>query len=165
MNKILVINYDTCTGCQSCVLACSMAKEGIFDPTRSRVSISRDETRCMAVPALCERCEEQPCVDACPESAISKDPKLGIMLVNTEACTSCGSCVDACPWEGIRLHPDTKIAMICDLCGGKPACAEICIPMKAIQYLEADSAIIVEEREYANQRTKMLDALTKGEMI
>lgn len=165
MNKTLIINYDTCTGCQSCVLACSMAKEGIFDPTRSRISISRDETRCMAVPSLCERCEEQPCVDACPESAISKDPKLGIMLVNTEACTSCGSCVDACPWEGIRLHPDTKIAMICDLCGGKPACAEICIPMKAIQYLEADSAIIVEEREYANQRSKMLAALAKGEVV
>jgi len=142
-----------------------MAKEQIFDPTRSRVWISRDETRCMAVPALCERCDEQPCVEACPEGAISKDPGLGIMNVDSELCTACGTCVEVCPWEGIRLHPNTNVAMICDLCGGNPACAEICIPMKAIQYLDAESAIISEEQENALRRSKMLAALNKGEVL
>ena len=164
MSKKLVVNLDNCTGCQACVLACSMTKEGVFDLTRSRVWISRDETRCMAIPALCERCEEQPCVDVCSVDAIRKDPKLGIMIVNPETCESCGDCMDACPWGGIRLHPDTNIAIICDLCSGTPACAEICIPMKAIQYLEVDPSTIGEEQEYARRRAKMLAAIARMEV-
>jgi carbon-monoxide dehydrogenase iron sulfur subunit len=165
LNKILVVNFDNCTGCQACVLACSMVKEGVFNPRRSRIWISRDEARGMAVPALCERCEEQPCVEACPVDAISKDPKLDIMIVNSETCDSCGSCVDSCPWEGIRLHPETNIAMICDLCDGTPVCAEICVPMKAVQYLEAEQSTIKKEQEYAERRTKILAALAKMEVV
>ncbi len=165
MSKILVVNLNNCTGCQACVMACSMVKDRVFDPMRSRVWISRDETRCMAVPALCERCDEQYCVDACPEDAISKDQTLGIMIVDSETCTSCESCIDACPWGGIRLHPDSNIAMICDLCGGKPVCAEICIPMKAIQYLDADPSTTAEEREYARQRIDYLKAIAKVEVV
>jgi Fe-S-cluster-containing hydrogenase component 2 len=136
-----------------------MAKEGVFDPTRSRVWISRDETKCMAVPALCERCDEQRCVAACPEDAISQDSTIGTMIVDPETCISCGTCVDACPWGGIRLHPDTKIAMICDLCDGTPACAEICIPMNAIQYLEANPSTLSVKRELATHRSAMLATL------
>lgn len=141
-----------------------MTKEGVFDPTRSRIWISRDETRCMAVPALCERCKEQYCVDACPVDAIRKEKKLGIMIVDPETCTSCGNCVDACPWGGIRLHPETNTAMICDLCSGRPACSEICIPMKAIQYLKADPSTIAKKQEFAVQRAKMLESLSEPEV-
>jgi Fe-S-cluster-containing dehydrogenase component len=34
--------------------------------------------------------------------------------------------VDACPFGVVALHPETGLAIICDLCGGDPACVKRC---------------------------------------
>jgi Fe-S-cluster-containing dehydrogenase component len=34
--------------------------------------------------------------------------------------------VDACPFGVVVLHPETGLPLICDLCGGEPACVVRC---------------------------------------
>lgn len=54
------------------------------------------------------------------------DERTGAVLVEEEKCTSCGACVRACPGKVMRLHPRTRKAMVCDLCGGEPECVKAC---------------------------------------
>ncbi|MDO9351115.1 MAG: FAD-dependent oxidoreductase, partial [Deltaproteobacteria bacterium] len=42
-------------------------------------------------PLFCHHCEDAPCALACPESAITKDPKTGVVLVNSEKCNGCNA--------------------------------------------------------------------------
>ena len=37
----LTFNYEKCTGCRACELACSFHKEGVFAPSKSRIKIVR----------------------------------------------------------------------------------------------------------------------------
>jgi Fe-S-cluster-containing dehydrogenase component len=43
------------------------------------------------------------------------------ILVREDVCSGCSVCVDACPFGVATLHPETGLALICDLCGGDPA--------------------------------------------
>ena len=46
------------------------------------------------------------CGDACPESAIRFQPRIGLppqAIVNEAACTGCSECVGACPGSAITL--------------------------------------------------------------
>jgi Fe-S-cluster-containing hydrogenase component 2 len=61
----------------------------------------------------------------CPSRAISRDDR-GIIRVEGEKCDRCGMCVDACVIGAIRIDPETKTPLICDLCGGKPECVNWC---------------------------------------
>ena len=78
------------------------------------------------VPHFCAQCQDYPCVEACTEDAISIDENIGAVIVDREACVSCGACVTACPGTVPYLHPDDNKATICDLCGGEPKCVEVC---------------------------------------
>jgi carbon-monoxide dehydrogenase iron sulfur subunit len=128
MEKLLLVDMDKCTGCKQCILACSLIKEDLFDPARGRIKILKKEDIALGIQLLCEQCEAHPCIEACSDGALSRDQKTGIITVNEETCTQCGSCVDACPYHGIRLHPETSIPMICNLCGGDPYCVKHCVP-------------------------------------
>jgi carbon-monoxide dehydrogenase iron sulfur subunit len=135
MEKLLLVDMDKCTGCKQCSLACSLIKEDIFDPARGRIKILKKEDIALGVPLLCEQCEAHPCIKACGENALSRNEKTGIITVKKDACTQCGSCVDACPYHGIKLHPETGIAIICDLCNGDPYCVKHCVP-GALQWVK-----------------------------
>lgn len=78
------------------------------------------------VPHLCAQCMDYPCIEACPVKALSKDPNTGAVIVDREACISCGACIRACPGKVPTLHPGDNKANICDLCGGEPKCVEVC---------------------------------------
>lgn len=78
------------------------------------------------VPHFCSQCHDYPCVEACPEDALSIDEKTSAVLVDRDLCTACGLCINACPGSVPFLHPgDGKVA-ICDLCGGDPECVKVC---------------------------------------
>lgn len=45
----------------------------------------------------CRRCEDAPCIAACPADALEKDSE-GIINRHTNLCVSCKSCVTICPF-------------------------------------------------------------------
>jgi Fe-S-cluster-containing hydrogenase component 2 len=65
---------------------------------------------------------------ACPTDALSREAITGAILVRPDDCIVCSDCVDACPFGVVSTHPETGIALICDLCGGHPACVKRCAP-------------------------------------
>jgi Fe-S-cluster-containing hydrogenase component 2 len=57
--------------------------------------------------------------------------------VDEERCIGCKECVLHCPFGAANLHPITKKAFKCDLCGGEALCAEYC-PTGAMSYDTVD---------------------------
>jgi Fe-S-cluster-containing dehydrogenase component len=70
---------------------------------------------------------------------------MGVVRVKAEDCIGCSACVDECPFGMVMLHPERGLPLICDLCGGDPACVKRCAT-KAIIYADRD-AIARKRRE------------------
>jgi len=123
---------EDCTGCEICLLVCSIIHEGVIDPRNARLKVVGERPLAVHVSA-CHRCEEPACVRACPVGALTMDPDRWILVVNEEKCTHCGACVRACPFRVLKLHTRKKVPIACDLCGGKLTCIAYC-PVKALMY-------------------------------
>ncbi len=147
----LTADMDTCTGCKQCTVACSFVKEEIFDPHRSRVDIVKLEDIALGIPLLCEQCDPHPCVESCPNGALSRNQDSGIITVDQKLCTGTGACVDACIYFAIKLHPETKKALICDLCGGDPYCVPHCVP-GALQWVDATKTVLKKKKKFRSAR-------------
>ena len=78
------------------------------------------------IPHLCAQCDDYPCIEACPANALSVDERTGAVIVNQDTCIGCSLCIEACPGKVPHLHPISKKAVICDLCGGDPECVKVC---------------------------------------
>jgi len=118
-------NYELCSGCRRCEIACSLFHEGEIWPEASRVRVFMFVPG-VEVPHLCFQCEDYPCVEACPAEALSVDEKTGAVKVEVSKCTACGVCIEACPGRVPHLHPSGNYMVICDLCNGQPKCVEAC---------------------------------------
>ena len=162
MEKLLLVDMDKCTGCKQCALACSLTKEDLFDPNRGRIKILKKEDIALGVQLVCEQCESYPCVASCPNEALSRDEKTGIITVDTKLCTSNGSCVEACIYHAIRLHPETKQPMFCDLCKGDPYCVKHCVP-GAIMWVEKSDETEKIKKKLRSARMTMYRDLKKEE--
>jgi carbon-monoxide dehydrogenase iron sulfur subunit len=160
MEKLLLVDMDKCTGCKQCSLACSLIKEDLFDPARGRVKILKKEDIALGLQLLCEQCESHPCVASCPNGALSRDDTTGIITVDEKLCTSQGACVDACIYHAIRLHPETKKPMFCDLCEGDPYCVKHCVP-EALQWVSKSDDSVQTKRKLRSARMSMYKELKK----
>ena len=118
-------NYELCSGCRRCEIACSLFHEGRIWPEASRVRVFMFVPG-VEVPHLCFQCEDYPCVEACPAEALSVDEKTGAVKVEVSKCTACGLCIEACPGRVPHLHPSGNYMVVCDLCNGRPKCVEAC---------------------------------------
>ncbi|MDD2850651.1 MAG: 4Fe-4S dicluster domain-containing protein [Desulfuromonadaceae bacterium] len=136
MKKQLFANPDHCTGCNRCALICSALKEGAFQPDKARIRINNFPLRGYSVPSICFQCPKANCMDVCPSSALYRDAD-GVVLVNENLCTACGTCVSACPY-GMMEQGAAGIAYKCDCCGGDPACVREC-HADALLYAVGDS--------------------------
>jgi Fe-S-cluster-containing hydrogenase component 2 len=87
----------------------------------------------------CRACEDAKCVKACPEKALSQEEATGLIMVSDKKCKGCDWCVQACEHGGIEIHPETGLAVACDLCGGEPQCVEMC-PDEALEIVSTDEA-------------------------
>ena len=114
-----------CSGCRLCEVACSLRHENAIWPEASRIRIF-EPVPGVCVPHLCAQCPDYPCVHACKTGAMEVDERTGAVVVDEEKCVGCGECVEACPGSVPVLHPTRGKALVCDLCGGEPACVEIC---------------------------------------
>lgn len=118
-------NYEKCSGCRRCEIVCSLFHEGKIWPEASRIRVFMYVPG-VEIPHLCFQCSDYPCVEACPEEALSVDHRTGAVITDKSKCTACGTCIDACPGRVPHLHPRDDYIVICDLCGGEPKCTISC---------------------------------------
>jgi len=123
----LRINAEKCTACKACELACSFSKEGVFAPRLSRIRVMQLHDVGMNVPIACYNCADAPCIPACPEGAVYRDASVPVVRIKEEDCIGCGACVRACPFGAVEMNEERGVAIMCDLCDGKPVCVHHCI--------------------------------------
>lgn len=117
----LAVDASLCHGCQACMVACSLVKEGRVLPSRARVQVVLDPLEARQVIRYCRQCRRAACAEACPHGAIRLAEGHGYWAVDAALCDGCGACVAACPFEAMVL-PGVK----CDTCDGAPECVESC---------------------------------------
>ena len=125
VNQFISCDPKKCNGCVVCEYACSMEKEHVFNPVKSRIRAVRLDT-VSNIALTCRTCEDSPCVTACPKDALKQSSKDKTIIVDELKCNACGWCIQACKYGAISLHPTTNKALICDKCGGEPACVQWC---------------------------------------
>jgi sulfite dehydrogenase (quinone) subunit SoeB len=131
----LVIDLDTCVGCQACVVACKEWNTGGYpapltdqDPYGANARgawLNRVHTfevgegadgRTVHFPKSCLHCENAECVTVCPTGASYKRAEDGIVLVEEDLCIGCGLCAWACPYGARELDADRGVMKKCTLC-------------------------------------------------
>lgn len=84
----------------------------------------------------CNHCDNAPCVEICPTSALFRRPD-GIVDFDNARCIGCKSCMQACPYDALYIDPNSNTAAKCNYCahrvesGLEPACVIVC-PTQAI---------------------------------
>lgn len=133
----LVIDLDTCVGCQACATSCKeWNTQGYSAPLNDKnpygaspegTWLNRihgyevkapedDQSRIVHFPRSCLHCEEPACVTVCPTGASYKRAEDGIVLVNPETCIGCKLCSWACPYGAREYDYDHGVMKKCTLC-------------------------------------------------
>jgi Fe-S-cluster-containing hydrogenase component 2 len=119
-------NFDLCTGCSLCQLACSMRLLGGYNPHRALLKIAHASENLYHFPTVCNQCANPYCANVCPVQAIHRDSATGAMVVDHEQCVGCNLCHQYCPIGVVGVDPDLKKSVKCDLCQGDPHCVAAC---------------------------------------
>lgn len=131
----LVIDLDTCVGCQACVVNCKawntsgygapLADTEPWGAEPSGAWLNRVHTfeaggeaepAVVHFPKSCLHCDDAPCVTVCPTGASFKRSEDGIVLVDESKCMGCGLCAWACPYGAREMDPAEGVMKKCTLC-------------------------------------------------
>ena len=132
----LVIDLDTCVGCQGCVTACKgwntqnygapLSDTDPYGADPGGAFLNRvfsyeaqaegKTAQTVHMPRSCLHCDDAPCVTVCPTGASYKREEDGIVLVNEDRCIGCGLCAWACPYGARELDRDAGVMKKCTLC-------------------------------------------------
>ena len=122
----LLVDTKKCSGCMSCMMACTLAHEGGINPSHARIQIKKnvfgrypdDDIE----QYVCKQCADAPCVEACPVGALAPDPVTGVRVIDEERCIGCRKCIKACKYQPSRIAIDVvrRKALKCDLCQNTP---------------------------------------------
>ena len=140
MNYGFLIDNRRCIGCHACSVACKAEHEvplgvartwvkyvekGVFPETRRTFQVTR-----------CNHCDDAPCVEICPTTALFRRPD-GIVDFDGRRCIGCKACMQGCPYDALYIDPQTETAAKCNFCAHKvevglePPCVTVC-PTQAI---------------------------------
>jgi len=150
----LVIDLDTCVGCQACATSCKSWNAPAplddhdltgADPSgtwlnrvHSYEASTGEQGRMIYFPRSCLHCETPACVTVCPTGASYKRSSDGIVLVNPETCIGCKLCAWACPYGAREYDYAAGVMRKCTLCVDRiyneslpaedrePACVRAC---------------------------------------
>jgi len=135
-----VIDNRLCIACHACTVACKAEHEVPLGVTRTYVKMVEvgefPEVRRHFQVTRCNQCEDAPCVEACPTSAMFQRPD-GIVDFDRDICIGCSACIAACPYDAIYINPEHHSAEKCNFCAHRidqqlePACVSVC-PTQAI---------------------------------
>ncbi len=160
----LLYDSTLCIGCKACVAACkesngmpldisdsqSAWNPGIWDTpvelsakTLNVIKVythgtmdrkDHAENGFAFLKRQCYHCVDPSCVSVCPVSAMTKDPRNGIVSYDADACIGCRYCVLSCPFGVPKYDYDNAFGEIhkCQLCKHKlaedklPGCVDVC---------------------------------------
>lgn len=148
----LLVDSMRCCSCQTCMMACSLAHNGVTNPGLARIQVVGDSFQHFPFDVMieqCHQCKDPKCVSVCPTRACHVDKANGnVRTVDPAKCIGCMQCIEACPnspsrmqWNFIDNH-----AQKCDQCYNTPywdhekgeagtrACESVC-PMGAIKFV------------------------------
>ncbi|MCL2691532.1 MAG: thiamine pyrophosphate-dependent enzyme [Candidatus Bathyarchaeota archaeon] len=120
VHQHIVCDNNKCVGCKICEQKCSLEKEKIADPTKSRIKVINGTA------TTCRACINPLCIPTCPNNALSKSPQTGTILVDENKCIGCGTCSKSCQYNAINIDTTKRKTIICDTCQGNPACVKAC---------------------------------------
>jgi len=155
MAKVLMIDYEKCTGCRLCEQVCPVKHEGVCNPARSRITVVKWEEEGLYVPMVCQQCESAPCQVICPVLAISRNDHQGVVEVDYDKCIGCRMCIAVCPFGAMSFDILGEKVIKCDLCGGDPVCVKFC-ETQAIQYVDASKLSLAKQRTAAEKLSRIL---------
>ena len=131
----LVIDLDTCVGCNACAVACKQwntsGTTGQLtdfepygkDPTGVWFNRIRNyevgdypNSKTVHFPMSCMHCDDAACVTVCPTGASYKREEDGIVLVDQDKCMGCNYCAWACPYGARELDREDGVMKKCTLC-------------------------------------------------
>jgi Fe-S-cluster-containing hydrogenase component 2 len=103
---------------------------------------------------VCQQCHDPFCIEVCVMGAISWNEQIGALVINENLCMGCKTCLIACPFGGTLYHPKKEFAVKCDLCGGNPACVEVCL-YGALEFLSPEEEGIKKQQRLAERFAKI----------
>ncbi|MGH7493851.1 MAG: 4Fe-4S dicluster domain-containing protein [bacterium] len=135
MNFGFIIDNRKCIGCHACTVACKAEHDVPIGVNRTWVKyIEKGEfphTRRLFSVMRCNHCDDAPCVEICPVSALYRRAD-GIVDFDHRRCIGCKACMQACPYDALYIDPETHTAAKCNYCahrveiGLEPACVNVC---------------------------------------
>lgn len=152
MGKVFVFDYDKCTGCRNCQLAC---KDEHVDndwspyakpqPDTGQFWLQLTEKVRGQVPKvkisyaahLCQHCRDAACVKAAPDAVYVRED--GLVIIDPEKSKGHQELVDVCPYGKIYWNEQLEIPQKCTGCahlvdaGEKPHCVDCC-PHEALRF-------------------------------
>lgn len=110
----MVIDLHRCVGCAACDIACKSENNVPHDFHWSNHIIETSgefpDVRYRYIPTLCNHCENAPCVQACPTTAMYKTED-GLTLHDADKCIGCRYCQLACPYGVIYFNDRDPLAV------------------------------------------------------
>jgi molybdopterin-containing oxidoreductase family iron-sulfur binding subunit len=107
----MAIDLNTCTGCNSCQVACRQENNIPTYGPEEKYEAGRIEWMSMLwdepedelklpqlMPFPCQQCQDAPCIKVCPVGATFKDSE-GIIQQVSDRCIGCRYCMVACPYD------------------------------------------------------------------
>lgn len=97
----MVIDLRKCIGCGTCRYVCTHVNKVPTNVSWRRLAdceiLENSKRERLFLTMSCMHCGKAPCLKACPTNATYRRPD-GIIDINYELCTGCGSCIVACPY-------------------------------------------------------------------
>lgn len=139
----ILVDLQRCTGCHACSVACKTENDVPLGDFRMRVRYleqPEEKQQLSFVPLICMQCQDAPCLNVCPTSAIQRLND-GRVVIEEDKCCGNKACLTACPYGAIFINEKSQKAEKCDMCthrtelGLEPACVDAC-PTDALKFYD-----------------------------